>query len=29
MPASRKRLWDEVGVAFAGVDLIWHGGDIV
>ena len=29
MPASRKRLWDEVAIAFAGVDLIWHGGDIV
>ena len=29
MPASCKRLWDEVHVAFADVDLIWHGGDIV
>ncbi len=29
MPASCKRLWPEVRVAFADVDLIWHGGDIV
>jgi putative phosphoesterase len=29
MPASCKRLWKEVRVAFAGVDVIWHGGDIV
>ena len=29
MPASRKTLWDEVHTVFAGVDLIWHGGDIV
>jgi uncharacterized protein len=29
MPSTVKRLWDEVFVAFEGVDLIWHGGDIV
>lgn len=29
MPASCKRLWKEVHVAFADVDVIWHGGDIV
>jgi uncharacterized protein len=29
MPASVQTLWDEIGVAFAGVDLILHGGDIV
>jgi putative phosphoesterase len=29
LPAARKRLWDEVHTVFAGVDLIWHGGDIV
>ena len=29
MPAARTTLWDEVAVAFAGVDMIWHGGDIV
>lgn len=29
LPAALKRLWPEVHHAFAGVDLIWHGGDIV
>ncbi len=29
MPASCKHLWPEVHRAFAGVDAIWHGGDIV
>jgi putative phosphoesterase len=29
LPATRTRLWDEVALAFAGVDLIWHGGDII
>jgi putative phosphoesterase len=29
LPAALKRLWPEVHTAFAGVDLIWHGGDIV
>lgn len=29
MPASLKHIWPEVAAAFAGVDLIWHGGDIV
>jgi putative phosphoesterase len=29
MPASLRTLWDEVGVAFDGVDLILHAGDIV
>lgn len=29
LPSTRTRLWDEVHAAFAGVDLIWHGGDIV
>lgn len=29
LPAELKRLWAEVHLAFAGVDLIWHGGDIV
>ena len=29
MPSARKRLWGEVATAFAGVDLIWHGGDII
>jgi putative phosphoesterase len=29
MPASVRTLWDEVGVAFGGVDLILHAGDIV
>jgi uncharacterized protein len=29
MPASVQTLWDEIGVAFTGVDLILHGGDIV
>jgi uncharacterized protein len=29
MPSTLKRLWPEVAVAFEGVDLIWHGGDIV
>jgi putative phosphoesterase len=29
LPAALKRLWPEVHAAFAGVDLIWHGGDIV
>ena len=29
MPAARATLWEEVALAFTGVDLIWHGGDIV
>jgi putative phosphoesterase len=29
LPAAQKRLWPEVHAVFAGVDLIWHGGDIV
>jgi uncharacterized protein len=29
MPAELKVLWDEVRLAFAGVDLILHSGDIV
>jgi putative phosphoesterase len=29
LPAALKRLWPEVHAVFAGVDLIWHGGDIV
>lgn len=29
MPGERRTLWDEVRTAFAGVDLILHGGDIV
>ena len=29
MPAELKVMWDEVRVAFAGVDLILHSGDIV
>ena len=29
MPASVRTLWDEIGVAFEGVDLILHAGDIV
>ncbi|TML07620.1 MAG: YfcE family phosphodiesterase [Actinobacteria bacterium] len=29
MPAELRLLWDEVRVAFAGVDLILHSGDIV
>jgi len=29
MPAALKVLWDEIRVAFAGVDLILHSGDIV
>ena len=29
MPAGLPVLWDEVGMAFAGVDLILHSGDIV
>ena len=29
MPASLHRLWDEIGTAFSGVDLILHAGDIV
>jgi putative phosphoesterase len=29
LPAELKRLWAEVHEAFRGVDLIWHGGDIV
>ncbi|HEY3942269.1 MAG TPA: YfcE family phosphodiesterase [Acidimicrobiales bacterium] len=28
MPSDLRELWDEVGVAFAGVDLIVHCGDI-
>lgn len=29
LPAAQKRLWDEVHQVFTGVDLIWHGGDII
>jgi putative phosphoesterase len=29
MPADIRQLWDEVRLAFAGVDLILHSGDIV
>jgi uncharacterized protein len=29
MPASVHALWDEIGTAFAGVDLILHAGDVV
>lgn len=29
LPSERRTLWDEVRTAFAGVDLILHGGDIV
>jgi putative phosphoesterase len=29
MPASVHTLWDEIGAAFEGVDLILHAGDIV
>jgi putative phosphoesterase len=29
MPASVRTLWDEIGAAFEGVDLILHAGDIV
>ncbi len=29
LPGERRTLWDEVRTAFAGVDLILHGGDIV
>ena len=29
LPGSIKTLWDEVKVAFEGVDLILHGGDII
>jgi putative phosphoesterase len=29
LPSTIRDLWDEVKVAFAGVDLILHGGDIV
>jgi putative phosphoesterase len=29
LPSTIRHLWDEVKVAFAGVDLILHGGDIV
>jgi putative phosphoesterase len=29
MPSDLRQLWDEVWVAFAGVDLILHSGDIV
>jgi putative phosphoesterase len=29
MPSTVKELWPEVHEVFAGVDLIWHGGDIV
>lgn len=28
-PSDRKTIWDEIRVAFAGVDLILHAGDIV
>ena len=29
LPSTIRELWDEVRVAFAGVDLIFHGGDMV
>jgi putative phosphoesterase len=29
LPSTIRHLWDEVKIAFAGVDLILHGGDIV
>jgi uncharacterized protein len=29
LPSTIRDLWDEVRIAFAGVDLILHGGDIV
>jgi predicted phosphodiesterase len=29
LPSTIRHLWDEVKTAFAGVDLILHGGDIV
>ena len=29
LPSTIRNLWDEVKTAFAGVDLILHGGDIV
>jgi putative phosphoesterase len=29
LPAALTRLWDEVAVAFTGVDLVWHTGDII
>jgi uncharacterized protein len=29
LPSERRELWDEVKTAFAGVDLILHGGDII
>ena len=29
LPGERRELWDEVRSAFEGVDLIFHGGDIV
>ena len=29
LPSTIRELWDEVRVAFAGVDLILHGGDMV
>jgi len=29
MPSDLRELWDEVGIAFEGVDLILHSGDIV
>lgn len=29
LPSTLKRLWPEVHQVFAGVDLVWHGGDIV
>ena len=29
LPSTIRDLWDEVRTAFAGVDLILHGGDIV
>jgi putative phosphoesterase len=29
MPGGLRTMWDEVRVAFEGVDMIWHSGDIV
>ena len=29
LPSTLKRLWKEVHQVFDGVDLVWHGGDIV